>query len=51
MKEWQELGKELRRYINSETFPVAIQILKDKRDIPDGVRTPLKDLKVKMAYC
>jgi uncharacterized protein (DUF169 family) len=51
MKQWQELGKELRRYINSETFPVAIQILKDKRDIPDGLRTPLKDLKVKMAHC
>jgi len=51
MKEWQELGRELRRYINPETFPVAIQILNDKREIPDGVRTPLKDLKVKMAHC
>ena len=30
MKEWQELGKELRHYINPETFPVAIKLLKDK---------------------
>ncbi len=34
MKEWQELGKELRRFINPETFPVAIRILKDKGEIP-----------------
>jgi hypothetical protein len=27
MKEWQELGKELRRYINPETFPVVVRIL------------------------
>jgi len=51
MKEWQELGKELRRYINTETFPVAVRILKNKNEIPNGVRTPLKDLKVKMAHC
>jgi uncharacterized protein (DUF169 family) len=51
MKQWQELGKELRRYINPETFPVAIRILKNKEKIPSGTRTPLKDLKVKMAHC
>ena len=51
MKEWLELGKELRRYINPETFPVGIKILKDKGEIPNGTRTPLKDLKVKMAHC
>jgi len=51
MKQWQELGKELRRYINPETFPVAIKILKDKGEIPSGTRTPVKDLKIKMAHC
>jgi uncharacterized protein (DUF169 family) len=51
MKEWQELGKEFRRYINPETFPVAIRILKNKEEIPSGTRTSLKDLKVKMAHC
>ena len=51
MEQWQELGKELRRYINPETFPVAIKILKDKEEIPSGTRTPVKDLKVKMAHC
>jgi uncharacterized protein (DUF169 family) len=51
MKEWQDLGKEIRRYINPESFPVAVKILKDKKEIPNGTRTPLKDLKVKMAHC
>jgi len=51
MKEWHELGKELRRYINPETFPVGIRILKNREEIPSGTRTPLKDLKVKMAHC
>ena len=51
MKGWQDLGKGLRRCINTETFPVAIKILKEKGEIPSGTRTPLKDLKVKMAHC
>ena len=51
MKEWQDLGKEIRRYINTESLPVAVKILKDKKEIPSGTRTPLKDLKVKMAHC
>lgn len=51
MKEWQDLGKEIRRYINPETFPVAIKILKDEKEIPDGARRPVKDLNVKMAHC
>jgi hypothetical protein len=33
MKEWRELGKELRRYINPEPFLVAIRILKDKKGL------------------
>ena len=51
MKAWQELGRELRRYINPGTFPVAIKLLKDRGKVPDGARGPLKDLKVKMAHC
>ena len=51
MKEWQDLGKEIRRYVNAETFPVAVRILKDEKEIPVGTRKPLKDLRVKMAHC
>ncbi len=30
MKKWHELGIELRRYVNPQTFPVAVRILKEK---------------------
>ncbi len=51
MKTWQDLGKELSLYVKPETMPVAIKFLQDKKDIPVGTRTPLKNLKVKMAHC
>ncbi|MBE9593006.1 MAG: hypothetical protein IMF19_05965, partial [Proteobacteria bacterium] len=51
MKKWHELGKELRRFINPDTFPIAVQLLTPEIQIPEGVKTPLKDLKVKIAHC
>jgi len=51
MEKWHELGKELRRFINPDTFPVAVQLLTPEIQIPEGVKTPLKDLKVKIAHC
>jgi hypothetical protein len=30
---------------------VAIRILKEKEEVPKGTRTPLRDLKVKLAHC
>ncbi len=51
MEEYKEMGKEIRRYLNPGTFPVAIKFLKDKKDIPEGTRIPAKDLKVKIAHC
>ena len=51
MKKWHELGKELRRFINPDTFPVAVQLLAPETPIPERVKTPLKDLKVKIAHC
>jgi len=51
MEKWHELGKELRRFINPDTFPVAVQLLTPEIQIPEGVKTPLKDLKVKIARC
>ncbi len=51
MKERQEMGKEMRRFITTETFPVAVKFLKDEKEISGGTRRPLRDLKVKMAHC
>jgi uncharacterized protein (DUF169 family) len=51
MKDWQDLGRELRRYTNVDTFPVAISFLNSRIEIPERTRTPVKDLKVRMAPC
>jgi len=51
MKKWHELGKELRRFINPDTFPIAVQLLTPETQIAEGVKTPLKDLKVTIAHC
>jgi uncharacterized protein (DUF169 family) len=49
MTKWQDLGKELKRYTNADTFPVSVTFLKDRKEIPEGTRSPRKDMKVKMA--
>ncbi len=51
MKKWHELGERLRRYINTATFPVAVRFLASEADIPEGIRKPSADLKVKIAHC
>jgi len=51
MKKWHELGKELRRFINPDTFPIAVQLLTPEIQIPEGVKTPSKDLRVTIAHC
>jgi uncharacterized protein (DUF169 family) len=51
MKELYELGRELKKYTNIDTSPVAITFLKNKSEIPEGTRRPLKDLKTKIAPC
>ena len=51
MKKWHELGKELRRFVNPQTLPVAVRFLKHKEEIPSETRTPSKDLKEKIAHC
>jgi len=51
MKEWQELGKELNIYLKPDTFPISVKFMHRKNEIPDGTRSPLKDLRVKTAHC
>lgn len=51
MEEWFRLGADLRRFINPETFPVAVKLLEDDSQVPSSARRPLRDLKVQMAPC
>ncbi len=51
MEKWIELAKKIREFVNPDTFPVAVKILKDESEIPSKARRPLRDLKVVMAPC
>ncbi len=51
MEQWRTLGKALRRYINPETFPVAVRFLRSGEEAPGDTRSPGKDLQVKLAHC
>jgi len=51
MEEWFRLGADLRRFVNPDTFPVAVKLLEDDSQVPSSARRPLRDLKVQMAPC
>lgn len=51
MKEWMQLGKQLRDFVNPGTFPVAVKLSEDVSELPEGARRPHRDLKAKMAPC
>jgi uncharacterized protein (DUF169 family) len=40
----QEYGKEIEELIRPATFPLAIKLIKDKAEIPDGAKHPSKDI-------
>jgi uncharacterized protein (DUF169 family) len=51
VNEWTELGKELNELIRPHTFPLAIKLIKEEKEMPEKARRPLRDLKVKIALC
>ncbi|MEW6443058.1 MAG: DUF169 domain-containing protein [bacterium] len=51
MKKWHELGQKIRRYVNPDSFPVAVRFLEDASSIPAGARRPMNDLRVRVAPC
>ena len=51
MKEYTELAKKLRTYLNPSTYPVAVTILNNEGSIPKNAKRPLKDMGVPMALC
>lgn len=51
MEAWRILGKALRRYVNPETFPLAIKFFEEGEEWPEEARFPVRDLQVKLAHC
>jgi len=44
-------GEELERLLRLKTYPLAIKLLENERDIPAGSQRPLKDLEKHIALC
>ena len=48
---YREQGDELERRLRLKTFPLAIKLLKNVDDIPDGAQRPLRDLGHHLSLC
>jgi uncharacterized protein (DUF169 family) len=51
LKTYQEYGDELERRLRLKTFPLAIKMLENEKDIPDGAKRPLKDFGHHLSLC
>jgi uncharacterized protein (DUF169 family) len=51
MEKWTLLGEKIRKYVNPQTFAVAVSFLRSDDQLPKRVKHPLKDLGVAMAPC
>lgn len=48
---FKEACEKLERYLKLDTYPIAIKVLKSLEGIPEGFKSPRKDLGVRMATC
>jgi uncharacterized protein (DUF169 family) len=51
MEEWISQGLEINNRIRPRTPPVAVKLLKDMREMPEGVMRPVKDFGGRMLIC
>jgi len=51
MGEWISQGMEINKRIKPRTPPLAIKLVKDSKEIPDGALRPVKDFGGKMLMC
>jgi uncharacterized protein (DUF169 family) len=51
LKNYCEYGEELEKRLRLKTFPLALRLLKNEEDIPEGTKRPLKDLGYHLSLC
>jgi len=51
LKKWHEISAKLEKYLRPETFPLAIRLIKDEKDIPEKAIRPLRDFKCRLCVC
>ncbi len=48
---FHEWGEEIRNLLRLKTFPVAVKLLEEGEDIPEGAKRPMSDLGHHLALC
>jgi len=51
VKIYHEYGEELERRVRLKTYPISLKMLEKEKDIPEGAKRPLKDLKHQYSLC
>jgi uncharacterized protein (DUF169 family) len=51
MNIYNELGKQIEEHIRPKSYPLAIRLLKDPRDIPSNAKRPKQDFGACLATC
>ncbi|WP_306453939.1 DUF169 domain-containing protein [Bacillus sp. FJAT-45350] len=46
-----ELEQSLNQYVRTDTFPLAIRVMKDGEELPERVKRPYRDLGVRFSIC
>jgi uncharacterized protein (DUF169 family) len=51
LEAYQEYGNQIEEYIRPATFPLAIKLLKNESEIPEGAKRPKRDLELQNFVC
>jgi uncharacterized protein (DUF169 family) len=51
LKVYQECGEEIERRLRLKTFPLALRLLENEEDIPEGAKRPLRDFGRHLSLC
>jgi len=51
LEELHEMGTELEHWLRMRVHPIAVKMLKDKNEVPEGAIIPTRDWKHKYALC
>ena len=51
LKVYQEYGEEIERRLRLKTFPLALRLLENEEDIPEGAKRPLRDFGRHLSLC
>jgi len=51
LQDLNQYGEEMERLLRLKTFPIAVKLLKEEADIPEGAVMPVRDLGYRLLLC